>query len=216
MTRKRIHDSSGHARAFAAQGTDGDRCWRITGVDTSKGFIELAPGGVAVIALGTLESARLALVSFDGTSIPTLPLMGKNLIAHVRSNLVFRMPRAAIPGLSPTTNELQTSALFVKGRATAPNGDFLGHFHLQITASGGGNTVGSEDELFRKVPDVDFFDQLRTSTDTDVAIAIRGIGEIAAADFNNLASHPSRVDLDSLPTNTAFGAPFHADSDPTR
>src|SRR5206468_9750033 len=32
---------------------------------------------------------------------------------------------------------------------------------------------------------------------TNVAIAIRGIGEKAAADFNNLAAHPSRVDLDS-------------------
>jgi choline dehydrogenase-like flavoprotein len=177
--------------------------WRITGVDTSNGFIELAPGGVAVIALGTLESARLALVSFDGTGIPTLPLMGKNLIAHVRSNLVFRVPRAAVPGLAPTTNELQASALFVKGRATRPNGDLLGHFHLQITASGGGNIVGSEDELFRKVPDVDFFDQLRTSSDTHVAIAIRGIGEIAPADFNNPAAHPSRVDLD--PTTDEYG-----------
>src|SRR4029077_1448031 len=48
-----------------------------------------------------------------------------------------------------------------------------------------------------KIPDVDFFDQLRTSSDTHVAIAIRGIGEIAAADFNNLAAHPSRVDLDA-------------------
>jgi len=171
--------------------------WRVTGVDSSNGFIELAPGGVAVIALGTLESARLALISFDGSGIPTQPLMGKNLLAHVRSNLVFRIPRAAIPGLSPTTNELQTSALFVKGRATKPNGDLLGHFHLQITASGGGNTVGSEDELFRKIPDIDFFDQLRTSSDTHVAIAIRGIGEIAAADFNNPTAHPSRVDLDA-------------------
>jgi 3-keto-disaccharide hydrolase/GMC oxidoreductase len=171
--------------------------WRVTGADTSSGFIELAPGGVAIIALGTLESARLALVAFDGTGIPTQPLMGKNLIAHVRSNLVFRIPRAAIPGLAPTTNELQTSALFVKGRATRSNGDLLGHFHLQITASGGGTTIGSEDELFRKIPDVDFFDQLRTSTDTHVAIAIRGIGEIAAADFNNPAAHPSRVDLDA-------------------
>ena len=169
--------------------------WRITGVDTSNGFIELAPGGVAIVALGTLESARLALVSFDGTDIPTLPLMGKNLVAHVRSNLVFRVPRAAVPGLAPTTNELQASALFVKGRATKANGDFLGHFHLQITASGGGNTVGSEDELFRKVPDVDFYDQLRTSSDTDVAIAIRGIGEIAPADLSNPAAHPSRVEL---------------------
>ena len=122
--------------------------------------------------------------------------MGKNLIAHLRSNLVVRVPRAAIPGLPPTTNELQASALFVKCRAMKPNGNLLGHFHLQITATGGGNTVGSEDELFRKVPDVDFFDQLRTSTDTHVAIAIRGIGEIAAADLNNPAAHPSRVDLD--------------------
>jgi len=137
----------------------------------------------------------LALVSFDGTDIPTLPLMGKNLIAHVRSNLVFRVPRAAVPGLTATTNELQASALFVKGRATRPNGDLLGHFHLQITASGGANTVGSEDELFRKIPDVDFYDQLRTSNDSHVAIAIRGIGEIAAADLNDPAAHPSRVDL---------------------
>ncbi len=171
--------------------------WCVTGVDTSNGFIELAPGGVAVITLGTIESARLALVSFDSTGIPTLPLMGKNLLAHLRSNLVIRVPRAAIPGLTAITNELQTSALFVKGRATQPNGDLLGYFHLQISATGGGNTVGAEDELFKKIPDVDFFDQLRTSTDTHVAISIRGIGELAPADFNNPAAHPSRVDLDS-------------------
>jgi choline dehydrogenase-like flavoprotein len=170
--------------------------WRVTGADTSQGFIPLAPGGVAVVALGTIESARLALLSFDGTGIPTLPLMGKNLMAHLRSNLVIRVPRSAIPGLAATTNELQSSSLFLKCRATKPNGDLLGHFHLQITATGGGNTVGSEDELFRKVPDVDFYDQLRTSTDTSVAIAIRGIGEIAPADLNNLGAHPSRVDLD--------------------
>ena len=169
--------------------------WRVTGVDTSKGFIELGPDGVAIIALGTIENARLALVSLDGTGIPTLPRMGGNLTAHLRSNLIVRVPRTAIPGLSPTTNDLQASALFVKCRATRPNGDLLGHFHLQITASGGGNTVGAEDELFRKVPDVDFFEALRTSTDTHVAIAIRGIGEIAAADPANPSAHPSRVDL---------------------
>jgi choline dehydrogenase-like flavoprotein len=175
----------------------GSGTWRVVGVDTSAGFIDLAPGGVAVVALGTIESARLVMVSFSGTSIPTLPLMGKNLIAHLRSNLVVRVPRAAIAGLPATAKELQASALFLKCRAKKANGDLLGHFHLQITATGGGNTVGSEDELFRKVPDVDFFDQLRTSDDTHVAIAIRGIGEIAAADLNDLAAHPSRVDLDA-------------------
>ena len=170
--------------------------WRVTGIDTSNGFIELAPGGVAVVALGTIESARLALASFDGTGIPTLPRMGKNLLAHLRSNLVVRIPRTAIKALPATTKELQASALFLKCRAKKPNGDLLGHFHLQISATGGGNTAGAEDELFRKIPDIDFFDQLRTSTDTHVAIAIRGIGEMAPADFNNPETHPSRVELD--------------------
>jgi choline dehydrogenase-like flavoprotein len=171
--------------------------WRITGIDTSRGPIDLAPNGVVIIALGTIESARIALASFDGSGLPTLPLIGKNLIAHLRSNLVVRVPRSAIPGLSPTTNELQTAALFVKGRATRSNGDLIGHFHLQIAASGGGNTVGGEDQLFRKIPDVDFYDQLRTSTDTHVAIAIRGLGEMEPVDPNDFGAHASRVDLDA-------------------
>ena len=169
--------------------------WRVTGINTSQGPIDLAPGGTVVIALGTIENARLALASFEGTGLPTLPLIGKNLIAHLRSNLVIRVPRAAISGLSAAATELQTAALFVKGRATRQNGDLLGQFHLQISASGGGNTVGAEDELFRKVPDVDFFDQLRTSTDTHVAIAIRGLGEMEPADPANAGAHPSRVEL---------------------
>ncbi|SIO44963.1 Choline dehydrogenase [Bradyrhizobium erythrophlei] len=169
--------------------------WRVTGIDTSQGPIDLAPGGTVVIALGTIENARLALASFEGTGLPTLPLIGKNLIAHLRSNLVIRVPRAAISGLSAAANELQTAALFVKGRATRQNGDLLGRFHLQISASGGGNSVGAEDELYRKVPDVDFYDQLRTSTDTHVAIAIRGLGEMEPADPANTGAHPSRVEL---------------------
>jgi choline dehydrogenase-like flavoprotein len=171
--------------------------WRITGVDTSRGRIDLASGGIVVIALGTIESARIALASFEGSGLPTLPLIGKNLIAHLRSNLVIRVPRSAIPGLSPTTNELQTAALFVKGRATRANGELLGRFHLQIAASGGGGTVGGEDELYRKVPDIDFYDQLRSSTDTHVAIAIRGLGEMEPADPNDFLAHASRVDLDA-------------------
>lgn len=171
--------------------------WRVAGVETSRGFLELAATGVAIIALGTIESARLALLSFDGSGLPTLPLIGKNLMAHLRSNLVIRVTRAAIPGLAGAANELQTAALFVKGRATRPNGDLLGRFHLQISASGGGGNVGAEDELWRKVPDVDFFDQLRTSTDTQVAIAIRGLGEMEAADFSNVENHANRVALDS-------------------
>src|SRR4029079_838954 len=104
-------------------------------------------------------------------------------------------PRTSIPGIAAATNELQTSALFLKCRAKK-NGTVLGHFHMQISATVRGNTGGAEDELFRKIPDIEFYDQLRNSTDTHVAIAIRGIGQMEAADFDNLAAHPSRVDLD--------------------
>jgi hypothetical protein len=168
---------------------------RITGIETSRGPIDLAAGGAVIMALGTIENARLALVSFDATGLPTLPLMGKNLIAHLRSNLVVRVPRSAISGLSAAASELQTAALFVKGRATRQNGDLIGRFHLQISASGGGSTAGAEDELYRKVPDVDFFDQLRSSSDTHVAIAMRGLGEMEPADPANPGTHPSRVEL---------------------
>lgn len=170
--------------------------WRVTGVDTSKGFLELAPGGAVVIALGTIESARLALVTFDGSGIPTLPLMGKNLMAHLRSNLIVKVPREKIAGLSAAAKELQTAALFVKGRAEK-NGNVVGHFHLQISACGGASGVNADQELFQKVPDVDFFDALKASTDTHVVVAIRGIGEIAPADFGNVEAHASRVALHS-------------------
>jgi hypothetical protein len=168
---------------------------RMTGIDTNRGPIDLAPGGVLIMALGTIENARLALVSFDATGLPTLPLMGKNLIAHLRSNLVIRVPRSAISGLPAIASEFQTAALFVKGRATRQNGDLIGRFHLQISVSGGGSTAGAEDELYRKVPDIDFFDQLRTSSDTHVAIAIRGLGEMEPADPANPGAHPNRVEL---------------------
>ena len=85
-----------HVRSLRTTQTAGGT-WRVTGVETSAGLIELALCGVAVMALGTIENARLARVSFDGSGIPTLPLMGKNLMAHLRSNLAFRVPRTSIP-----------------------------------------------------------------------------------------------------------------------
>ena len=54
--------------------------------------------------------------SFDGTGLPTLPLMGKNLIAHLRSNLVIRVPRAAIPGLAADDQRAADVGAVRKGR----------------------------------------------------------------------------------------------------
>lgn len=177
--------------------------FHVTGVDTSLGFIELAPNGIAIIALGTIESARIAAVSFANTGLPATSRIGRNLIAHVRSNAVIRVPRTAIAGLTGAASELQTSALFLKGRHTSADGTKQGHFHIQITATGGNMNVGAEDELFKKIPDVDFLDSLSTATDTHVAIALRGIGEMEAGDPANPAAHPSAVTLDA--TTDEFG-----------
>jgi hypothetical protein len=147
---------------------------KVVNILTSKGSVPIPEGGVVVMALGTIESARLALISFPLLS--NAGLVGTNLMAHLRSNLTIRIPRSSLP--ANLTHELQAAALFVKGRHDFADGH-LGHFHLQITASGVATpTVDSEAELFKKNPDVDLFSRQRKTTDTTVVITIRGIGEM--------------------------------------
>ena len=55
--------------------------------------------GVVIIALGTIESTRLALISFP--NLPNTGLIGQNLMAHLRSNLTIRIPRSALPSGLP-------------------------------------------------------------------------------------------------------------------
>ncbi|MFZ5862017.1 MAG: family 16 glycoside hydrolase [Nitrospirota bacterium] len=150
---------------------------RVTAVETNRGPVALPPEGIVVMALGTIENARLALVSFPNA--PSSALIGKNLMAHLRSNLTIRIPRTALP-IEASINELQASALFVKGRHQHTDGS-AGFFHVQITASGlSAIGVDSERELFRKIPDLDGFDAFRAVTDTHVVVTIRGIGEMEA------------------------------------
>lgn len=150
---------------------------RVTEVLTNQGSVSVPLNGNLIIALGTIESIRLALLSFQG--IPNYNLIGKNLKAHLRSNLDIRVPREALQHLPSNVEELQTSALFVKGRFTRPSDSSVGHFHQQITASGLGFTdTNSETELFRKVPDIDEFEKFLNADDGAVVITIRGIGEM--------------------------------------
>lgn len=164
---------------------------RVTEVHTNRGTLPVAPGSAVVLAASTIENARLAQVSF-----PDNPLAGRNLTAHLRSNLTIRIPRAALGKL--TAEELQASALFVKGRRAV--GGIVRHFHLQVTAAGLGEFgTDSEAELFKKIPDVDTFDRFRSATDTHVAITIRGIAEMEAQNPANA------VGLDSEPDE--YGVP---------
>ena len=105
-------------------------------------------------------------------------------MAHLRSNLTFKVPRAAFGQAldriaHPETRELQVSALFVKGIHTHPIDNSKGHYHIQITASGVGELgKNSEAELFQKIPNIDELDQFQDLTDKWVVVTLRGIGEM--------------------------------------
>lgn len=181
---------------------------RVTAVETNLGRVDVPEQGTVVIALGTIESARLALLSFPNA--PSSALIGHNLMAHLRSTLTIRIPRTTL-GMDPSITDLQASALFVKGRHRHHDGT-TGFFHLQITAAGlGPMGVDSELELFRKIPDIDGFDAFQASSDTHVVITIRGIGEMEPA--NPLSAVTLDAETDEFGARRAFVALAATDKD---
>jgi GMC oxidoreductase/3-keto-disaccharide hydrolase len=166
--------------------TQADNWVRVTGVrvwqNGASVDIPLAPprnGGqsAVVIALGTVETTRVALTMFQQSLAGrAAQRMGTNLVAHLRSNLTVRVPRAAIAANLPPTliPSLQCSALLVKGKASTGR-----TFHFQITASGLQKLgADSEAELFKKIPSLEHFQDMLRATDDTVVITIRGIGNM--------------------------------------
>jgi hypothetical protein len=187
--------------------TQPDNVVRVTGVrvwqNGSSVDIPLAPqrnGGQSsvVIALGTVETTRLALITFQQSLTGrAAQRIGTNLIAHLRSNLTIRVPRAAIAANLPPTvlNSLQCSALLVKGKA--PNGRT---FHFQITAAGLSKLGSdSEAELFKKIPTLENLQDMLRATDDTVVITIRGIGDMTSRNPDSF--------IDLSPADTDFGRP---------
>lgn len=151
---------------------------KVARIHTNQGAIDVADHARVFLAMGTIENTRIALNTF-----PDHPLAGRNLMAHLRSNLTIRIPRASFgAALDPVVNaqlrELSVGALFVKGVHRHADGS-RGHFHIQITASGvGSNDRNSEIELFKKIPDVDTLDSFANNTDQWIVLTLRGIGEM--------------------------------------
>jgi choline dehydrogenase-like flavoprotein len=164
---------------------------RIVRVATNQGTVDVPNTGHVFLAAGTIESTRLALRALPNAN----GLIGRNLMAHLRSNLTIRIPRATLTEIDPAViKELQVSALFVKGIHRHADGT-PGHFHIQITASGVGKLdSGSEAELFKKIPNIDELDRFLDLTDEYVVITLRGIGEMAG---DRTSSNPqNRITLD--------------------
>lgn len=148
-------------------------------------FLDLSPTSAIVVACGTIESTRLALESF-GT-----PLMGRNLMAHLRSNTVVRIKRSAFGAGLPS--HLEAAALLVRG--STPKG----RFHLQVTAAAI-TGVDSEATMWRMVPDIDQLGQILASQQADkIVITLRGIGEMQGSQDPNVTkttgSTPGWMDL---------------------
>ncbi len=146
-------------------------------------FISVSPDCAVVLAASTIESTRLALESF-----PT-PLMGRNLMAHLRSNTTVRIPRSVLGTLPP---QLAAAAMLVRG--STPQG----RYHLQVTAAAI-DSPNSEATMWRVVPDLDLLDQLLASQDFNkVTITLRGIGEMVG-DKNASNTNPATSWLDLSP-----------------
>jgi choline dehydrogenase-like flavoprotein len=150
------------AHVIKAHASDGVVHTLEVDVAGQRQFLDVGPECAVVFAASALESTRLALHSF-----PTA-LMGRNLMAHIRSDFTFRIHRSALPAVAP---HVQTAALVVRG--VAPTG----RFHIQVTASTG--RAGSDELLFRLVPDLDLLDQQLANADPDwITMTMRAVGEM--------------------------------------
>ncbi|TWF80317.1 choline dehydrogenase-like flavoprotein [Pseudonocardia hierapolitana] len=165
---------------------------RVAAVETNQGLVQVPANGKVIVALGTIESARLALNSFGG--LPGAQEIGRNLMAHLRSNLTIRIPRNALANLAGAEPNLQAAALFCKCRHQFAGND-VGHFHMQITAAGlGALGTDSEAELFKKIPDIDTLNRFMSASDTHVVITIRSIGEMEPQNPNSFVGQDSEID----------------------
>jgi len=174
---------------------------RLHVADGAAQSIEVDLGGVrkilsvgsarVVLAASTIETTRLALVSCPS------PLMGRNLMAHLRSDFTVRVRQSA---LAPIADRLQTAALLVRGRAAGSP------FHLQLTASS--YRGGSDTMLYQMVPDLDLLDQQLANTDPEwITMTLRAIGAMTGDTTTPVpSSESSWIDLSPYEFDE-YGAP---------
>lgn len=136
-------------------------------------FLDIGPRCAVVLALGTIESTRLALYSFPTNSDPSKELMGRNLMVHIRDNIQVRIKRSALDPAATLPKHLQVAAMLVRG--STPDGKF----HLQVTASADTGTYPDPDRLlFSMIPDVDQIDDLLAmETNDTISFWFRGVSE---------------------------------------
>jgi GMC oxidoreductase len=142
-------------------------------VDGTTKSLPVDPKCAIVLALGTIESTRLALASFPTSpNNPAGELMGRNLMAHWRSNMSIRIKRAAFDPENVLPGVVETGALLVRGSTD------LGKFQIQVTASA--DPKGNSDALlFNMIPDIDLLNAILKNQHADwISITFRGASQL--------------------------------------
>jgi choline dehydrogenase-like flavoprotein len=162
---------------------------------------ELKPSFKVVIATSTIESTRLALNSFPVNG------MGANLMAHLRSNTIARIPRSEL-GLGPPS-QLETGTLLIRGDVPVSGGK-THHFHLQVIAASNLSSV-PDSQVFTQIPDVDLVgDLIQAQSPDTILMVLRAVGELSGDQSMTPPDGPkditkSWVDLTKDPNNLEFG-----------
>lgn len=198
------HVKSLRTRAYTL--STGATVQEVDGIDTGNGFIDLSGsvGGnanrrpVVILAMGAIESARLALVSAG--NVPNANQIGKNFMVHLRKNVSFTAPLPAALALK----DQELAALLVRSRANLADGTPV-HLHLQISASAlpSGSGGGRSDALlFQSVPDLDDVRVFSETAPGEVDVSIRAVGEMVPNLQNNAVTVPLQP-----PDNDEFAVP---------
>jgi choline dehydrogenase-like flavoprotein len=171
-------------------------------VDGTSKSLQINPNCSIVLALGTIESTRLALGSFPTSpKNPAGELMGRNLMCHWRSNFFIRIRRSAFDPSNALPPTLETGALLVRG--STPQGKF----HIQVTASA--NLEANSDVLlFSMIPDIDLLDATLANQQTDwISICFRGVSQLIGDKLTSVPNSIGRwINLSPFETDE-FGVP---------
>jgi choline dehydrogenase-like flavoprotein len=171
-------------------------------VDGTSKSLQINPNCSIILALGTIESTRLALASFPTSpNNPAGELMGRNLMCHWRSNVFVRIRRSAFDPSNVLPPTLETGALLVRG--STPQGKF----HIQVTASANPE-ANSDALLFSMIPDIDLLDATLANQQADwISICFRGVSQLIGDKLTSVPNSLGRwINLSPFETDE-FGVP---------
>ena len=143
-------------------------------VDGVRKDLPITSSTAIILTMGTIESTRLALHSFPTSpDDPSQELIGRNLMVHVRDNLLASIRRSVVASPQALPTDLQAAAMLIRGSVDGKQ------FHVQVTASA--DMAGNPDRLiFQMIPDIDEIDGLLKMEASDrISMWFRGVSEAA-------------------------------------